>query len=354
MINAFVKSFNKSFILNTNIFRFIGCNMYELANVDTAITEAMLKDAAAEGFSVVRFWAFEPLEKNKLKEICDISKELKLKVIPVLADKWGYLQNYKIDDEWYRSGYKKNYLSYVTDIVSNFKDRNEIMLWELINEPMNNSFPDMYNFADDASKTIKESDPNHLISIGTIGGVGDKFGDQFSRFNVTNFEKLYFIKTLDAISIHDYSFNSTVLERLDILYRLKGKANSADYFRKIDSMINSIPQSVDKFTLDKFKRTYDFPLSLRSIWNSYNKKNIQIAKKLDKPIYIGEVGFKKAMGDYRKLILEQELKRYFNEGIAGVLLWSFESQGKSVDGHDYGFGVDDGFGEVVKKLKINR
>ncbi|MBK7253732.1 MAG: hypothetical protein IPI04_07375 [Ignavibacteria bacterium] len=60
------------------------------------------------------------------------------------------------------------------------------------------------------------------------------------------------------------------------------------------------------------------------------------------------------MKEYRKLILEQELKRYFNEGIAGVLLWSFESQGKSVDGHDYGFGVDDGFGEVVKKLKINR
>ncbi len=327
--------------------------MYELANVDSATAEAMLKDAASEGFSVVRFWAFEPLEKNKLKEIYDISKDLNLKVIPVLADTWGYLQNYKIDDEWYRTGYKKNYLNYVTDIVSNFKDRNEIMLWELINEPMNNSFSEMYNFADDASKTIKESDSNHLISIGTIGGIGDKFGDQFSRFNVSNFEKLYSIKTLDAISIHDYSFNSTILERLDILYRLKGKANSADYFRKIDAMINSIPQSVDKYTLDRFKRTYDFPLSLRSIWSSYNKKNIQIAKKLNKPIYIGEVGFKKSMKEYRKLILEQELKRYFNEDIAGVLLWSFESQGRSLDGHDYGFGIDDGFGEVVKKFNIS-
>ncbi|MBK7158087.1 MAG: cellulase family glycosylhydrolase [Ignavibacteria bacterium] len=328
--------------------------MYELANVDSATSEAMLKDAVSEGFSVLRFWAFEPLEKNKLKEICDISKELNLKVIPVLADTWGYLQNYKIDDEWYRTGYKKNYLNYVKDITTAFKDRDEIILWELINEPVNNSFSEMYNFAEDASKTIKESDPNHLISIGTIGGIGDKFGDQFSRFNVANFEKLYSIKTLDAISIHDYSFNSTVLERLDILYRLKGKANSADNFRKIDAMINSILQSVDKYTLERFKRTYDFPLSLRYIWNSYNKKNIQIAKKLNKPIYIGEVGFKKSMKEYRKLILEQELKRYFNEGIAGVLLWSFESQGKSVDGHDYGFGVDDGFGEVVKKLKINK
>jgi len=327
--------------------------MYELANVDSATSEAMLKDAVSEGFSVVRFWAFEPLEKNKLNEICDISKELNLKIIPVLADTWGYLQNYKIDDEWYRTGYKKNYLNYVKDITTAFKDRDEIILWELINEPVNNSFSEMYNFAEDASKTIKESDPNHLISIGTIGGIGDKFGYQFSRFNVANFEKLYSIKTLDAISIHDYSFNSTVLERLDILYRLKGKANSADNFRKIDAMINSILQSVDKYTLERFKRTYDFPLSLRSIWNSYNKKNIQIAKKLNKPIYIGEVGFKKTMREYRKLILEQELKRYFDEGIAGVLLWSFESQGKSADGHDYGFGVDDGFGEVVKKLNIN-
>lgn len=354
MINTFVKAFNSSFILSNNIFRFIGCNMYELANVDSITAEAMLKDAKSDRFSVVRFWAFEPMEKKKLKEICEISKELDLKLIPVLADTWGYLQNYKIDDEWYRTGYKKNYLNYVKDVTATFKDRDEIMLWELINEPVNNSFPEMYNFADDASKTIKVADPNHLISIGTIGGVGDKFGDQLSRFNVSNFEKLYSIKTLDAISIHDYSFNSTVLERLDILYRLKGKANSADYFRKIDTMINSIPQSFDKYTLERFKRTYDFPLSLRYIWSSYNKKNIQIAKKLDKPIYIGEVGFKKSMEEYRKLILEQELKRYFNEGIAGVLLWSFESQGKSVDGHDYGFGVDDGFGEVVKKLKINK
>lgn len=168
------------------------------------------------------------------------------------------MQNYKIDDEWYRTGYKKNYLNYVKDITTAFKDRDEIILWELINEPVNNSFSEMYNFAEDASKTIKESDPNHLISIGTIGGIGDKFGDQFSRFNVANFEKLYSIKTLDAISIHDYSFNSTVLERLDILYRLKGKANSADNFRKIDAMINSILQSVDKYTLERFKRTYDF------------------------------------------------------------------------------------------------
>ncbi len=295
MTASIVKTINGTFIQNNSVFRFIGCNMYELANVDSATTEAMLKDAVSEGFKVVRFWAFEPLEKNKLNEICGLAGNLDLKIIPVLADTWGYLQNYKIDNEWYRTGYKKNYLNYVKDVTSAFKDRDEIILWELINEPVNNSFKDMYNFAKDASMTIKIADPNHLISIGTIGGIGDKFGTQFSRFDVSNSEKLYSINTLDAVSIHDYSFNSTFLERLDILYRLKGKANSADYFRKTDAMLNSIPQSLDKFTLEKFKRTYDFPLSLRNIWRYYNRKNIQIARKLNKPIYIGEVGLKKSI-----------------------------------------------------------
>ena len=32
-----------------------------------------------------------------------------------------------------------------------------------------------------------------------------------------------------------------------------------------------------------------------------------------------------------------------------VKLWSFESQGRSQDGHDYGFVVEDGFGEIIQR-----
>jgi hypothetical protein len=31
------------------------------------------------------------------------------------------------------------------------------------------------------------------------------------------------------------------------------------------------------------------------------------------------------------------------------MLWSFEAQGWNKDGHDYGFGLGEGFEEVVKK-----
>gem|GEM_PF-803718 len=352
---SFVQKNNCDFILNNEIFKFIGCNMYELAYVDTVTTTAMLKDAADEGFSVVRFWAFgtfESIDKNKLKEICDISKELNLKIIPVLSDSSGYNQTDSIDNIWYKEGYKINYVKYIKDLISDFKNRDEILLWEIINEPITNSFEDIFNFTENVSGIIRSIDPNHLISIGTIGGIGDKFGNAFSRFSISNFEKLYSLKNLDAISLHDYSFNSTVFERLDILYRFKGKLKNAKLYESIDRILNYIPNETDKFTLNKFNKTFDFPLTLRQIWRSYNSKNIAISKKLNKPIYIGEVGFKKSLGKFRKIILEQELKKYFKSGISGVLLWSFESQGKSIDGHGYGFNSDDGFSEVIKSINL--
>ncbi len=352
MANNFVSVINGIFYLHNKPFRFIGTNMYELANVESSVTEAMLKDAANEGFRVVRFWAFEPVKKEKLNEICDISNELKLKIIPVLADPSGYLQSYKINNAWYKKDYKNGYLKFVTDIVRNLKNRDEILLWELINEPVTDSFDDIYNFTEYSSQQIKSADPNHLISIGTIGGVGDKFGNFFSRFKIENFEKLYSIKTLDAVSIHDYSYNSTILERLDIMYRLKGKDKNSKLSSLLNDIVNFIPAGIDKLTLKKYNDTFDFPITLRSIWRNYNKKNIRIAKKLNKPLYIGEVGFKKNLGSLRKKVLENELKNYFEDGIAGALLWSFEAQGKSLDGHDYGFNLDDGFDDVIKTIRL--
>lgn len=352
MAEGFIKSRDGNFFLNGNIFKFIGCNMYELANVDRSTASLMIKDAYEEGFKVIRFWAFEPMKKENLLDICDFVKDYDMKIIPVLADPSGYLQSYKVDYNWYKEDYKKNYIPYLSDIADSFKDRDEILLWELINEPMTNSFEDIYNFAKYTSEKIKTIDSNHLISIGTIGGIGDKFGGFFSRFNSDNFYKLYSLDTLDAVSIHDYSFNSTLLERLDILYRLKGSYKKSNMLNKLSSLINLIPDKIDSYTINKLNKTYDFPFTVRSLWKKFNSKNISTAKKLNKPIYIGEIGFKKNLGGKRKIILETEIKKYFNEGISGILLWSFESQGKSRDGHDYGFDKNDGFKEVNESVVL--
>jgi len=325
--------------------------MYELALVDSLTTHLMIKDAYDEGFDVIRFWAYEPVTKEKLKEICDYVKNYNIKIIPVFADSWGGFQSYKIDGNFYHEGYKVSYLKHVNNIVEYLKDRNEILLWELINEPATESFDYIFNFVKQVSEEIKKTDPHHLISIGTIGGVGDKFGGSLSRLNLSNFKNLYSIESLDALSIHDYSFNSNVLERFDIFRRIGGKIKSANFFNTLNKILNMIPDKLDLHTIKKFGKTFDFPLTIRAVWRAYNKRNIAVAKELNKPVYVGEVGFKKTMKETRKKILELELKRYFNDGVSGVLLWSFEAQGRSLDGHDYGFNKADYFGEVIKKIR---
>lgn len=350
MKKNFITASDGTFLLNGAPFRFIGTNMYELANVDVDTTRRMLEDAYAQGFKVIRFWAFHPVDHVKLNEICEVAGQLQLKLIPVLADPGNYLQSFKVNSNWYKEDFKKTYFDHISDLTSHLKEREDILLWELINEPITDSFNDFYNFAKDSSEKIKSIDDNHLISIGTIGGVGDRFGGFFSRFNTENFKNIYSLRTLDAVSLHDYSYNSNMFERLDIFYRLQAKHNNSKLMSSLNSIFNFIPEKIDKITFESSKKTYDLPITLRSIWRRLNKRNISDAKQLGKPFYIGEVGFKKTAGGHRVEILKTELKKYFDNGAAGVLLWSFQSQGRSVDGHDYGFETGDGFGDAVKGI----
>jgi endo-1,4-beta-mannosidase len=90
-------------------------------------------------------------------------------------------------------------------------------------------------------------------------------------------------------------------------------------------------------------------MTLRQVWNSYNRENIEFAKSINKPVYIGEAGFKSNSRRNRLKILDIDIGYKFEIGVSGYVLWSFESQGCNNDGHGYGFGLDDGFGEIVRK-----
>jgi hypothetical protein len=80
----------------------------------------------------------------------------------------------------------------------------------------------------------------------------------------------------------------------------------------------------------------------------YIDRNIVMANELKKPIYLGEIGYKNNLKLDRKKIIDGEMERYFKKGIDGLLLWSFEAQGWSKDGHNYGFSKKDGFKETIK------
>ncbi len=323
--------------LNKNIPQFFGCNMYELACVDNSTSELMLRDAKEYGFEAVRFWCFYPTSIEKMEHLISCAKKYSLKLIPVLADRWNYNQKFEINSEWYIKGYKKDYLHYVLNLTFHFKNSEEILIWELINEPEAEEFEYLYNFCSDITGKIKEVNQNHLISIGTIGGIGDKFGNQFSRFNSSLFEKLYSINGLDIISLHDYSYDSTLFDRIEIYFYFQGKQNLAKFFNILNKPNVIVRNLWDRFCLKYFNRIISNPISVRWLWRHYINKNLAIAKRLNKPVYIGEIGYKNYNVKFIKDLIKFYREKYFKEGVSGYMLWSFEAQGKSKDGHGYGF-----------------
>lgn len=338
------------FMLDENPFRFVGVNMYELAYVDEAAMHKMLRSAADQGFNAVRFWAFVTMPLSTIAGICRIASELNIKLIPVFADMNEFLQGFRVTDEWFRDEYKEIYTRHYETVVGALSDSPEILLWEIFNEPMTSQFGILFDFASNVSEKIKQIDPLHALSIGTIGGIGDRFGNELSRFSYSNFKKLYSIKTFDAVSMHDYSFSSSLLERADLYFRLKSRNRRSIVTNKLDTIINALPDVIDETLVRNFGKTFNFPFSLRSVWRYYNKLNLRIAKSLEKPVYIGEIGVKKKYRDLRKRILEVELTNHFESGVCGALLWSFETQGRSLDGHDYGFDEKDEFGEIARRI----
>ena len=67
MFQNFITSHNGKFFDGKDEFRFIGCNMYELANVENVLSQKMLASAKDQGFEVVRFWVFDKTARNNFK-----------------------------------------------------------------------------------------------------------------------------------------------------------------------------------------------------------------------------------------------------------------------------------------------
>lgn len=338
------------FELSRRPYRFIGANMYELAYTDRDTCRRMLEEAAGQGFNAVRFWAFASVKPDMLEHICEVASALNIRIVPVLADMNEFLQGFRIDDKWFRKSYTDHYLPFVISLMQLLESRKEILMWELFNEPACSDISALRNFIADVSRKAKDADKIHPLTVGTIGGIGDRFGNEFSRFSLSNFRSIYSVGSVDAVSLHDYSFSATFLERADLYFRLKSRKKTSFAANKLDVIFNAFPDLIDEVLIRRHGKTLDIPFTVRSIWKFYNNLNILAAKKLDKPVFIGEIGIKKKYGALRSKILESQLRDHFDSGVSGAFVWSFEAEGRSLDGHDYGFNSDDGFGDVARRL----
>jgi hypothetical protein len=122
----------------------------------------------------VRFWCFDGGDLASIDNVFRLADKYGFWLIPVLADHWGNCEPGK-DDAWYDGGYRGSYLAWVRTICTRYRQDRRVVAWELINEPEHRgptqqAVSSMRDFITTTAATIRSVDPNHLISVGIIGG----------------------------------------------------------------------------------------------------------------------------------------------------------------------------------------
>lgn len=306
--------------LNGEEFQFTGVNAFNLAtypgvnagcghyveNLDTFFNELRPN-------SVVRLWAFQgtgathtvtkKLDWAGIDRVVNAAERNGKKLILVLGNQDGHCDDghYK-DRNWYEGEYTKAfnttgngltplpYLDYVKAIVERYKNTSAIAMWEPINEPaagdcVNGTGYDCYtnlqcideqasaralkSFFDTIGATIKNIDPNHLISSGALGN--GQCGTIYE-----NYQFVHSSNGIDVGSYHDY-----------------------------DNSDQPMPGDP---------------------WNGLQKRITQMAN-LNKPLYIGEVGMKAGGSTCMSLVdrrdkLKAKMDAQFAAGIVGYTPWS--------------------------------
>jgi mannan endo-1,4-beta-mannosidase len=225
--NDFVQRHGSQLTLQGKPFRFGGTNNYYLMYQSTKMTDAVLDKAAANGFDVVRTWAWFDVPSvaagqadkhvyfqywdgtkpayndgadglQKLDYVVAAAGERGLKLVLPLTNNWsdfGGMDQYvgwaggsyhgdfytnPTIRKWFK-GWINHLLNHTNSITGiKYKDDPTIMTWELANEPRckgSGGYPagtdctvsTITKWASEMSAYIKSIDRNHLVSSGSEG-----------------------------------------------------------------------------------------------------------------------------------------------------------------------------------------
>jgi len=298
----FVYTEGNRLMLNEEPYRFIGVNVYGLANSEIyncgpsagsgrnpeeylSYLFPFLKEKRVD---VIRFWAFPQFtdsgnDFSAIDRVIRYAEENDIKLIPVFENQWDHCPGSMHKwNEWYRRGYLSpytgneiSYKDYVEQFVENYKDEPAILMWQLMNEAQSETpeseadSQSLLNFAEDMSNFVRSIDQNHIISLGTIGRGQSGIDNE-------NFIYLHNLPNIDIIEVHDY--------------------NSEE---------EPIPSS-----------------NYHSVRRAFN-----IAEDLNKPFFIGEAGIKQEEYsiEERAGLFEEKISASFDAGFDGYLIWEYDN-----------------------------
>ena len=333
---SFVQRDGEQLTLNGFPYSFRGLNVYNANShgwcwfpmmSGSALGDAL--DSMGERKNVMRSWFFQSLAQptpdsptqyrtwDAFDHTLAVAGAHGVKVIVTLTDQWGEcgdggLNGYKGLD-WYQSGYLEpdpgmlvSYRDWVAEVVTRYRDDPRIAFWQLINEaeaanavdgqqgdcPAGNEAADaLKNWASDVAGLVKSIDPNHLVSLGSIGGGQCGMSSDQYAF-------VHDIPEIDLCEYHDYTPTQ--------------------------------PMPGDE-------------------WNGLQVRLDQCAA-LDKPLFVGEVGIvPNQVGgtlEDRAAALLAKLEVQSAAGVQGVLAWAWNS-GATGDTASFDIGPDDPLLDVL-------
>lgn len=334
---SFVTRQGQQLTLDGQPFRFTGMNIYA-ANSDgwcgedyTANQLRTAFDGIGSRNTVLRAWFFQTMAAHKgpdgswsgvrdwshFDQTLAVAAEKGVHVVVTLTDQWGEcgdggISGFKTKD-WYLGGYNVpdpvlaakyaqwvSYRDWVTEVVTRYRNDPTILAWQLVNEaevkdslnagcpvgdpndPMDHGNI-LRDFAQDISGLVRGIDPNHLISLGTLGG--GQCGTQDWQYSL-----VHALPNIDLCEVHDYS-----------LVTMPGDQ-----------------------------------------WNGLQRRLDQCAA-LDKPLFIGETGITpNNLADQsfeaRAKLFDAKFRTQFGTGVVGELVWAYRRTGSTLNTYDIGDG----------------
>jgi mannan endo-1,4-beta-mannosidase len=309
--------------LNGQAFRPIGLNIYNANSngwcwypMDGTILADSLTSIGS-GKNALRAWFFQQLATtNGARDWTAFDRTLATarahgyKVVATLVDQWGDCgvtngagYGYK-DVNWYQSAYKQtdgaatvSYREWAQQVAARYRNDPTILAWQLVNEPEvkpssgadcstvpeSTAASTLKSFAADVAGAIRAADPNHLISLGTIGG--GQCGTQGA-----DYKDVMSVAALDLCEYHDYTPNQPI---------------PGDQWNGLQVRLNQ-------------------------------------CNELGKPLLVGEMGVRPSdVGgtlQARANVVAGKLCAQFNAGVAGVMLWAWDKDGSLLDNFDIGPG----------------
>jgi mannan endo-1,4-beta-mannosidase len=200
----------KQLYLNGAPYQMVGVNAFSLTGCGAVPTAAQL-DAFFAGQrpnSLTRTWAFRPQGLANIEKVVAAAAKYNQKLILTLADGRSYCgewDGYNGSDgsgkqpSWYSSGFRTNYIPWVRQVVTRFKDSPAVGMWELINEPGDATPAAIKSFFNETSTVIKGIDPNHLISSGSWA--------PWAYGGEAGFRDLHDVPNIDVGSLHEYDYD---------------------------------------------------------------------------------------------------------------------------------------------------